>query len=89
MTFTWRTMALNDPRIQEVDCFPTLDEVLADMALLAFDEPDNKLVDWVTDDTLGVVVAVAIFGPEGVLQVTCADGRALRFEMPESYQSSK
>lgn len=37
-------------------------------------------------DLDGQVVATALFGPEHELLVTCADGRQLTFQMPESYR---
>jgi hypothetical protein len=86
MSFTWNTMALNNPKRQEVDVFPTLGEVLECMAALAWEDATNKLVDYVTDDALGTVAAVAIFGPGKQLLVTCADGRRLSFKMPERYE---
>ena len=89
MTFTWHTMGVGESRVQDVDTFHTLDEVIQDMALLAWENPTNHLVDWITDDEKGEVVAVAIFGPKHELLITCADGRVLRFEMPEQYKESE
>jgi hypothetical protein len=81
---TWFTMGIDNHKVQEVDIYPTLEEVLAAMASTAWEDDSNKLVDWITDEER--VVAVAIFGPGKELLVTCADGRQLRFEMPERYK---
>ena len=85
MSFTWNTMGVGDHRVKEVDAFPTLEEVLANMATLAWEDSTNHLVDYVTDDERGEVVAVAIFGPEKELIVTISDGRIIRYQMPHKY----
>jgi hypothetical protein len=84
--FTWRTMAVGDGKIQEVDTLPTLADVLMTMAKLAWERPDNKLVDWITDDGRGEVVAIAIFGPAGELMITCSNGMKIIIDMPERYR---
>lgn len=86
MSFTWNTMALKNPLIQEVDTFPTLGGVLMSMAAIAWERPDNRLVDWITEDRRGEVVAVAIFGPAKELMITCADGMRITIDMPERYK---
>jgi hypothetical protein len=86
MSFTWNTMAVGETKIQEVDTFPTLGGVLLSMATLAWERPDNKLVDWITEDQRGEVVAIAIFGPAKELMITCADGMRITIDMPERYR---
>ena len=56
------------------------------MALLAWEQAGNHWTDYLVDEQTGEAVAVAIFGPEQELLVTCADGRRLTFEMPASYR---
>jgi hypothetical protein len=85
MILTWNTMSTATKRVQEVDDWPTLDEAIAAMAKDSWEDTSRKLVDWLTDEN-GEVVAVSIFGPELELLISCADGRQLRFFMPERYQ---
>jgi hypothetical protein len=85
MSVTWQTLRVATNRIEIIECYPTLDDCIREMALLAWEEPSNAWFDFVTDDESGEVVATGIFGPGLELLVTCADGRKLTFEMPESY----
>jgi hypothetical protein len=84
VSYSWMTMEMDDHKVQEVEIYASLDEVIEAMGQTAWEDDSNKLVDWVCDEEK--VVAVAIFGPEKELLVTCADGRQLRFEMPERYK---
>jgi hypothetical protein len=84
MSYTWNTMGMDDQRVQEVEIYGTLEEVLEAMSTTAWEDDSNKLVDWITDEEK--VVAVAIFGPDKELLVTCSDGRRITFEMPERYR---
>jgi hypothetical protein len=86
MSVTWHTLRVTDGKIEAIECYPTLDDCIRNMALLAWEEPSNAWFDYVTDDESGEAVAVALFGPGLELLVTCADGRQLNFEMPERYR---
>lgn len=83
--YTWCTMSTRDRRVQEVDCWPTLDEMLASMAKQSWENTSLRLVDWISNEA-GEVVAVSIYGPELKLLVACSDGRRLEFEVPEYYK---
>ena len=82
--FTWRTLSIASGRIEVVEGYPTLDEAIADMALLAWEEPSNQWLDYVVSEATGEVAATGMFGPGLELLVMTADGRRLGFEMPES-----
>jgi hypothetical protein len=84
MSYSWFTMSIADHKVQEVETYGTLEEILEAMSRSAWDNDSNRLVDWVCDEEQ--VAAVAIFGPGKDLLVTCADGRMLTFQMPESYK---
>jgi hypothetical protein len=85
MSFTWNTMGMKDHRVQEVEIYDTLEEVLEAMCQSAWEDDSNQLVDWITDENK--VVAVAIFERASLdYLVTCSDGRVLRFAMPERYR---
>ncbi len=85
LMYTWCTMSTRDRRVQEVDCWPTLDEALASMAKQSWENTSRRLVDWISNEA-GEVVAVSIYGPELKLLVACSDGRRLEFEVPEYYK---
>ena len=72
--------------LEIVEGYPTLDDAIADMALLAWEDPGNHWLDYVVSEATGEVEATGLFGPGLELLVTTADGRRLGFEMPESYR---
>src|SRR4051812_14520486 len=84
--FIWQTLRASDGRVETVDSWPTLGEVIWQIACWSWEEPSNGWLSFVVDDASGLVVATAIFGPEGVLLVTLSDGRRFRFPMPELYR---
>jgi hypothetical protein len=85
MMFTWCALRARDGRIEIVDRWPTLDEVLREMSGSSWEEPGNRWLSYVTDSA-GQVVATAIFGPDLQLLVTLADGRQLCFPQPKFYR---
>ncbi len=87
--FTWRTLDIATGRIETVEGYPTLDDAIADMALLAWEDPGNHWLDYVVSEATGDVAATGLFGPGLELVVTAADGRRLVFEMPESYGEAR
>lgn len=86
--FTWQTLRAGDGRIETVDHWPTLGEVIWEMACSSWEEPGNHWLSYVVD-AAGQVVATAIFGPEMELLVTVSDGRRLRFPVPEFYREAE
>jgi hypothetical protein len=82
----WHSIRAGTGRLEVIEAYHTLEDAIRDMALLAWEEPGNHWTDYLVDEQTGEAVAVAIFGPEQELLVTCADGRRLVFEMPESYR---
>jgi hypothetical protein len=83
---TWHTIQADTGHMEIVEAFDGLEEALAEMRLLAWEEPSNRYADYLLDQNTGEAVVVAIFGPEQELLVTCADGRRLSFPMPDSYR---
>jgi hypothetical protein len=83
--FTWQTLRPGDGRIETVDSWPTLGEVIWEMACWSWEEPTNGWLSYVVD-AAGLVVATAIYGPDGALLVTLSDGRRFRFPVPEFYR---
>lgn len=75
MSYFWSTLRVGDGRIEVIECYPTLDSAHIDMATLAWGEPTNHWLDFVTDDRTGEVVATALFGSGLELLNTCWDGR--------------
>jgi hypothetical protein len=84
--FTWCTLRTRDSRIETIDRWPTLGEVLRELACWSWEEPANNWLSFVVEEASGLVVAIAIFGPEGALLVTVSDGRRLCSSMPEFYR---
>ena len=84
--FTWRTLNAATGRIETVEAYPTLDDAIADMAVLAWEDPGNHWLDYVVNEATGEVAATGLFGPGLELLITIADGRRMGFEMPEGYQ---
>jgi hypothetical protein len=84
--FVWHTVRGLDGRIELVDGWESLDALIAEMADSSWEEPGNGWASYVTDDTAGEVVAVAIFGPGLELLVAVSDGRQLRYPVPEFYR---
>jgi hypothetical protein len=84
--YLWHVVRAGDGRVEQVDGWETLDSVITEMAESSWEEPDNKWVSYVTDDSTGEEVAVAIFGPGTELLVTVSDGRQLRFPVPIRYR---
>jgi hypothetical protein len=84
--FVWHTVRGLDGRVETVDGWEALDALIAEMAVSSWEEPGNGWASYVTDDATGEVVAVAIFGPGLELLVTVADGRQLRYPVPEFYR---
>jgi hypothetical protein len=82
----WQTVWAGTGDMEVVEAYHTLEDALRDLQILAWEEPSNCWVDYFMDEQSGEAVAVAIFGPEQELLVTCADGRRLTFEMPEQYR---
>jgi hypothetical protein len=63
--------------------WPTLGEVIWEMVCSSWDEPGNHSLSYVVDESYGLVVATAIFGPDETLLVTVSDGRRHTFPLPE------
>ena len=84
--YVWHVVRAGDGRVGLVDGWESLDAVLAEMANSSWEEPDNRWASYVTDDSTGEAVAVALFGPGTELLVAVSDGRLLRFPVPESYR---
>jgi hypothetical protein len=84
----WHTVRAATGRMEVIEAYHTLEDAIKDMAILAWEEPSNCYADYLMDEQTGEAVAVAIFGPEMELIVTCADGRHLTFSMPESYSKT-
>jgi hypothetical protein len=84
--FRWSTLRAGDGRVETVDCWPTIPEIIWEMACSSWEAPDNDWLSFVVDETSGLVVATAIFGPEGELLVTLTDGRRFCFPVPELYR---
>ena len=84
--FIWQTVRAGDGRIETVDGWPTLGEVIWEMACSSWEEPGNTWLSYVVDDGAGLVVATGIFGPDGELLVTLSDGRRFCFPVPEFYR---
>lgn len=87
--YAWHVVRAKDGRVELVDGWDSLDAVIAEMAASSWEEPDNTWVSYVTDDTTGDAMAVALFGPGQELLVAVSDGRQLRFEMPERYREQE
>ena len=84
--YLWHVVRAGDGRVERVDGWETLDAVIAEMADSSWEEPDNRRVSYVTDDSTGEAVAVALFGPGTELLVAVSDGRQLTFPVPERYR---
>ena len=84
--YLWHVVRAGDGRVQLVDGWESLDAVIAEMAISSWEEPDNRWVSYVTDDSTGEAVAVALFGPGTELLVADSDGRLLTFPVPERYR---
>jgi hypothetical protein len=84
--FLWQTLRGNDGRIETVDGWATLGEVIWEMACSSWEEPDNGWLSYVVDESTGLVAATAIFGPQLELLVSTSDGRQFRFPVPELYR---
>jgi hypothetical protein len=84
--YVWHVVRASDGRVQLVDGWETLDGVIAEMANSSWEEPDNRWVSYVTDESTGEAVAVALFGPGTELLVAVSDGSMLRFPVPERYR---
>jgi hypothetical protein len=84
--YVWHVVRAGDGRVELVDGWDSLDAVIAEMAASSWEEPDNTGASYVTDDSTGEAVAVALFGPALELLVAVSDGRLLRFAMPERYR---
>jgi hypothetical protein len=82
----WHSVRAATGRLEVIEAYHCVEDAIKDMALLAWEDPGNHCTDYLVDEQTGAAVAVAIFGPEQELLVTCADGRRLRFEMPEQYK---
>src|SRR4051794_7976116 len=87
--FIWHTLRVGEGRLEIVDAWPTLPEVIWEMACSSWEELDNAVISLVVDDSCGEVVATAIFGPENVLLVTLSDGRRFCLPEPEFYREAK
>lgn len=85
--FIWQTVRASDGRLETVDGWTTLGEIIWEMACSSWEEPGNAWLSYVVEEATGQVVATAIFGPEGELLVTLADGRRFRFPVPEFYRT--
>ena len=85
--YTCHTLHSRDRRIETVGGWESLDEVVAAMAATSWEEPSNYWVSYVTDAT-GEAVALGLFGLGLDLLVVVADGRQLRFPMPERYRAA-
>jgi hypothetical protein len=81
---TWYCMRPSTGAIDIVECYETLDSAIAEMELLAGEDPTNQWINYVVDES-GDVIATGLYGPEMELIVTCADGRRLTFPMPDTY----
>jgi hypothetical protein len=58
--YTWCTLRVRDGRVETVDSWPTLGEVIWEMACSSWEEPGNEWLSYVVD-AAGVLVATAIF----------------------------
>lgn len=83
--YTWLVLRVGDHRVEIVDAWPTLGGVIWEMACSSWEEPGNRSLSFVVDET-GQVAATAIFGPDESLLVTLSDGRRFRFPEPELYR---
>lgn len=86
--YVWQTLRASDGRVETVDGWPTLPQVIWEMACSSWEEPGNGWLSFVIDDETGMVVATAIFGPEETLLVTLSDGRRFCFPVPEFYRDA-
>jgi hypothetical protein len=84
--YLWHVVRAGDGRVELVDGWESLDAVIAEMALSSWEEPDNRWVSYVTDDSSREAVAVVIFGPGTEFLVAVSDGRLLRFPVPPRYR---
>jgi hypothetical protein len=84
--YHWHVVRAGDGHVELVDGWESLDAVIAEMADSSWEEPDNRWVSYVTDDSTGEAVAVALFGPGTELLVAVSDGRQLTFPVPERYR---
>jgi hypothetical protein len=84
--YVWYVERAGGDRVQQVDGWTTLDGVIAEMATSSWEDPCNAWTSYVTDDSTGEAVAVALFGPDLELLVAVSDGRQLRFPMPDRYR---
>src|SRR5207249_2513684 len=81
-----RKLRASDGRVETVDHWPTLGEVLWEMACHSWEDPANVWLSYVVEEATGLVAATAVFGPDGALLVACSDGRRFRFPVPEFYR---
>ena len=84
--YVWHVVRGAERRVETIDGWPTLEAVLAEMAASSWEEPDQGWASYVTDQATGDVAAVALFGPGLELLVAVADGRQLRFPVPDFYR---
>ena len=84
--YAWQVVRGKGGRVETVDVWADLEAVVAEMATSSWEEPGNGWASYVTDEASGDVVAVALFGPGLELLVAVADGRMLRFPVPECYR---
>lgn len=84
--FVWHTVRGLNGRVETVDGWESLDALIAEMTSSSWEEPGNAWASYVTDDSTGDVVVVALFGPGMELLVAASDGRQLRFPVPEFYR---
>ncbi len=87
--FVWQVLRAGDGRIETVDAWPTLAEIIWEMACSSWEEPGNQWLSFVVEEASGEVVATAMFGPEEALLVTISDGRRFRFPVPEFYRDAR
>ena len=54
--YLWHVVRAGDGRVELVDGWETLDALIAEMADSSWEEPDNRWVSYVTDDSTGEAV---------------------------------
>ena len=82
----WHSVEAGTGHLEVVEAYHTLEDALRDVRLLAWEEAGNHYVNYLMDENTGEAVAIALFGPEMEMVVTCADGRHLTFPMPDTYK---
>lgn len=81
----WHTVQAGTGKMEVIEAYPTVEDAIKDMVILAWEEPSRRWTDYRMDEQTGEAVAVAIFGPARELLVAVNDGRQLAFAMPEFY----